>query len=63
MSGYDNLLALALVLMLEGLMPFISPQSWRNLFAQILTLQDGQIRFFGLIAILLGLGLFVFLSL
>jgi uncharacterized protein YjeT (DUF2065 family) len=63
MSAYDMLLALALVLVLEGLMPFISPQSWRNLFAQIVALQDGQIRFFGLIAILLGLGLFVFLTL
>jgi uncharacterized protein YjeT (DUF2065 family) len=63
MSAYDLLLALALVLVLEGLMPFISPKSWRNLFAQILTLQDGQIRFFGLIAILLGVALLVFLSL
>jgi hypothetical protein len=63
MSAYDLLLALALVLVFEGLMPFISPKSWRNLFAQILTLQDGQIRFFGLIAILLGVALLVFLSL
>jgi uncharacterized protein YjeT (DUF2065 family) len=49
--------ALALMLVLEGLYPFISPQGWRNLFAQILKLGDGQIRFFGLCSI--GLGLLV----
>ena len=47
--------ALALMLVLEGLYPFISPQGWRNLFAQILKLGDGQIRFFGLCSIALGL--------
>jgi hypothetical protein len=47
--------ALALMLVLEGLYPFISPQGWRNLFAQILKLGDGQIRFFGLCSIGLGL--------
>jgi uncharacterized protein YjeT (DUF2065 family) len=47
--------ALALMLVLEGLYPFISPQGWRNLFAQILKLCDGQIRFFGLCSIGLGL--------
>ena len=43
------------MLVLEGLYPFISPQGWRNLFAQILKLGDGQIRFFGLCSIALGL--------
>jgi len=47
--------ALALMLVLEGLYPFISPQGWRKLFAQILQLGDGQIRFFGLCSIALGL--------
>jgi uncharacterized protein YjeT (DUF2065 family) len=49
--------ALGLVLVFEGLMPFASPAGWRRLFLQVLQLEDGQIRFFGLCAILLGLGL------
>lgn len=46
--------ALALVLVIEGLLPFLSPQSWRRAVAQIALLQDGQIRFFGLLAIVAG---------
>ena len=48
-------LALALVLVLEGLFPFISPARWRRMFLQILQLQDGQVRFFGLFSMLAGL--------
>ena len=44
-----------MVLVIEGLLPFASPASWRKMFQQILQLQDGQIRFFGLCSILLGL--------
>ncbi len=47
--------ALALVLVIEGLLPLISPGAWRRVFLQILQLQDGQIRFFGLISIVVGL--------
>jgi len=47
--------ALALVLVLEGLMPFISPARWREMFARLLALSDGQIRFIGLASILIGL--------
>ena len=50
-------MALGLVLVIEGLMPFLSPGSWRQMFQRILLLQDGQIRFFGLCSILLGLAL------
>jgi uncharacterized protein YjeT (DUF2065 family) len=63
MSVYDVWLALALVLIFEGLMPFISPKSWRSLFEQMLTIEDGQIRFFGLIVIALGLALLLLLTL
>jgi uncharacterized protein YjeT (DUF2065 family) len=48
-------LAMALVLVIEGLFPFISPGGWRRMFSQILQLSDGQIRFFGLLSILAGL--------
>jgi uncharacterized protein YjeT (DUF2065 family) len=47
-------LAMALVLVIEGLFPFLSPSGWRRMFAQILQLSDGQIRFFGLCSILAG---------
>lgn len=55
MSSDSFWLAMALVLVIEGLFPFFSPSGWRRMFAQILQLNDGQIRFFGLFSILAGL--------
>jgi uncharacterized protein YjeT (DUF2065 family) len=49
------LVAIALVLIFEGLLPLISPPKWREMFQQLLQLEDGQIRFFGLTIVLLGL--------
>ena len=56
------LLALGLMLILEGLMPMVSPWKWRRLFEQLLQLEDGQIRFFGLAMVIAGLLLFWFVS-
>lgn len=50
-------LAVALVLLVEGFMPFVSPSTWRQTFTQILKLTDGQLRFIGLASLLLGLAL------
>jgi uncharacterized protein YjeT (DUF2065 family) len=47
--------ALALVLVIEGILPLLSPVRWRRMFTQILQLRDGQLRFFGLCSILTGL--------
>lgn len=47
-------LALGLVLVFEGLLPLISPGGWRRVFSQMLTLRDGQIRFFGLLSVAAG---------
>lgn len=55
MSSDAFWLAMALVLVVEGLFPFLSPGGWRRMFSQILQLSDGQIRFFGLLSILAGL--------
>lgn len=55
MDGRTLLVALALVFVFEGLLPLLSPGRWRRLFEQVLRLQDGQIRFFGLGSVLLGL--------
>ena len=49
------LLALGLMLVLEGFMPMVAPTRWRRLFEQLLQLQDGQIRFFGVFMVLIGL--------
>ena len=48
---------MALVLVIEGFMPFMSPGTWRKTFQQILLLSDGQLRFFGLLSLLLGVAL------
>ena len=54
--------ALALVLVLEGLFPFMSPGAWKRMFVRLLDLQDGQLRFFGLCSMVLGLILFWLVS-
>jgi uncharacterized protein len=55
LSGDSLWAALALVLVLEGLLPFLSPRGWRQTFQKLLLLRDGQLRFFGLVSIVLGL--------
>ncbi|MDO8277827.1 MAG: DUF2065 domain-containing protein [Burkholderiaceae bacterium] len=47
--------ALALVLVIEGLLPLVSPGAWRRMFQAVLALRDGQLRFFGLCSIVAGL--------
>jgi len=54
-------LALALVLVIEGLYPLLSPSGWRRMFQQVLQLNDGQLRFFGICSISLGAILICFL--
>lgn len=51
-------MAVALVLVIEGFLPFVNPAAWRRVFEQALALSDGQLRFIGLASIALGLGLF-----
>lgn len=54
--------ALGLLLVLEGLLPLVSPQSWRQAFEKALRLKDGQLRFFGLMSVLTGLVIIFLLS-
>jgi len=58
----SNLLtAIALMLIIEGILPFIAPAAWRETFRRLLLMADGQIRFVGLSSMVLGLILlFVF---
>ena len=54
-EGSTLLQALALVLVIEGLLPMLVPGRWRRTFEQLLSLNDGQLRFFGLLSVGLGL--------
>jgi hypothetical protein len=49
------LLAFALTLVIEGLMPFLAPRVWRETFRRVTELSDGQIRFIGLTSMLVGI--------
>ncbi len=52
--------ALALMLVLEGLLPFLSPGAWRQMFERATQMTDGQIRFVGLSSIVIGMTVFWF---
>lgn len=47
--------AVALMLVFEGLLPFLSPGAWRQVFEKATQMSDGQIRFLGLSSMLIGL--------
>ncbi len=49
------LMAFGLMLVLEGLLPFVAPHLWRDTFRRAIELADGQLRFIGLSSIILGL--------
>jgi uncharacterized protein YjeT (DUF2065 family) len=50
-----------LMLILEGIMPLLFPEGWRNTFKKMISMRGGQIRFMGLISSSLGL-IFLFLG-
>jgi uncharacterized protein YjeT (DUF2065 family) len=54
--------AIALVLVVEGLMPVLAPRAWRDTFRRLIEMSDGQIRFIGLASIALGLIVYTVLS-
>jgi uncharacterized protein YjeT (DUF2065 family) len=58
--GTTLLMAVALMLVIEGLLPFLAPSAWRETFRRLMQLTDGQIRFIGLASMLAGLALFLF---
>jgi len=49
------LLGLAMMLVIEGMWPFLMPDLWRETFRKLVTLSDGQLRFIGITAMLSGL--------
>lgn len=54
--------AFALFLVLEGLMPFIAPRVWKESFRRVLEMRDGQLRFIGLAAMLVGVAIYFTLT-
>jgi uncharacterized protein YjeT (DUF2065 family) len=63
MSGHMGTLvmAIALMLVIEGLLPFLLPAVWRDAFRRLTEMSDGQIRFVGLSSMIAGL-LLLFLA-
>lgn len=49
------------MLVLEGLLPFLTPKAWREVFRRMTELTDGQLRFVGLSSIIVGLVLLALL--
>ena len=58
--GTTLLMAVALMLVLEGVLPFLAPNLWRETFRRITQMTDGQIRFVGLSSMIVGLLLLFF---
>lgn len=54
---HDVLVALCLMLVLEGIFPFISPGGWRNMIRTVSQLDDRSLRLMGLMSMLIGTGL------
>ena len=48
-------MAIGLTLVIEGLMPLIVPQVWRETFKRMIEFKDGQLRFVGLVSVAGGL--------
>ena len=57
MMAQDLLAALCLVLVIEGIMPFLAPSGWRNMMLALAQTDDKNIRILGLVSMLLGAGL------
>ena len=51
--------AIALMLVLEGILPLTAPKLWRDMFRQMTELRDGQVRFIGLASVGIGAALLV----
>lgn len=62
MPGFWNLLigSAALLLVIEGVLPFLSPNRWRAVLERITRMNDGQIRFIGMSSMLAGIALLYF---
>ncbi|HQZ02863.1 MAG TPA: DUF2065 domain-containing protein [Thauera sp.] len=60
--GSSLMTAFALMLIIEGILPFVAPGAWRETFLRLASMADGQIRFIGLTSMLVGVALLIVLS-
>ncbi len=60
--GSSLMTAFALMLIIEGILPFVAPGAWRETFLRLASTADGQIRFIGLTSMLVGVALLIVLS-
>lgn len=61
MDWHDFLAAIALVLVFEGIMPFLSPPTLKRTMATIISLDDRTLRAGGLVAMVVGAMLLFFI--
>lgn len=54
-AGDVILAGFALMLVFEGILPFVAPRLWRDTFRRIIEFSDGQLRFAGLVSMLIGM--------
>jgi len=62
MTGSDLLVAIGLLLVIEGILPFAAPAVWRDGFRRMLEFSDGQLRFIGAASIVGGVFLLMMLN-
>jgi hypothetical protein len=62
MTLSDAFRALALLLVIEGILPFAAPAFWREAFRRAIELNDGQLRFMGAASMLAGVTLLLFVK-
>lgn len=54
--------AFCLMLVLEGIMPFLAPGRWRNMAALLAQVDDRSMRMMGLFSMLIGAGTLYFIN-
>lgn len=62
MLGLNLLAAFALMLVIEGVLPFLAPAVWREAFRKMTEMSDGQLRFIGLLSMAGGLLILFFVK-
>ena len=63
-SGFwrELLIGFCLMLVIEGVLPFLYPQRWRRMVAQLSQIDDGTLRLFGLLSMLAGVALLYWIN-
>ncbi len=54
MIEHPIIAAIALVMIFEGIMPFIAPKAWKNTLLQLAQMEDNHLRIFGAIMMIIG---------